>query len=193
MPQVMVKDVTLAFTQSMLTPSEFGGYNYSFIIDSSSWCKVVRGALGAQKKKLWADEKNTDEFILSKTAKKRDEVRYDAVKELMQDNDILVQVKSQSAIENTKDASLSRGSVANVLVDIFEYEYARKQFICVKSHSDRGCTVQPTKVIEYADSTFFTKETASEACEPLVANNAIDVAEVAAACGEIEEDNSCPF
>lgn len=162
MPQVMVKDVTMAFTQCMTTPSDFGGYNYSFIIDSARWCEVVRDAIKGQKKRLWGDEKNTDEFIISKTAKKRDEVKYDTVRDMMQASDVLVQVKSNTAIENTKDVSLSRGSTANVLVDIFEFEYAKKQFICVKSHSDRGCTVQPINVVEYADSTFFAKESDSK-------------------------------
>ena len=177
MPQVMVKDVTLAFTQNMQTPSDFGGYNYSFIIDSPRWCEIVREAVRAQKKKLWSDEKNTDEFIISKTAKKRDDIRYDTVKEMMQASDVLVQVKSNAAIENTKDVSLSRGTTANVLVDIFEFEYAKKQFICVKCHSDRGCTVQPIKVVEYADSTFFTKESDSA---PAVDMDA--VANVATGC-----------
>ena len=182
MPQVVVSNVTLVFTQCMLNPSEFGGYNYSFIINSEEWCKTVRTAIHGQKTKLWDDDKNTDEFILSKTCRSRDDVKYDTVKEMMKEDDVLVQVKATHPIENTKDVALSRGSTANVLIDIFEYIYAKKQFICVKSHPERGCTVQPINVVEYADSMFFKKETENGAAgtdKGLAADNSDVESEVA--------------
>lgn len=163
MPNVRINNVTLAFTQNMERESDFGGYNYSFIINKNKWCEIVRNALMTQKNKLWADSKNTDEFILQKTgARVKSDINYSGVMDMMKDDDVLVQVKSkQSAIKNTKGLSLFRGTTANIVVDVFEFEYMRKQFICVKAHPDRGCTVQPINVVE-TTSIYFEEEPPTE-------------------------------
>ena len=153
MPQVVFENVKLAFTQNMLRKSDFGSYNYSFIIDKDAFCNKVRSALNVQKTQVWPANKNTDEFILAKcNAKSKSLVNHDATKEIMSDNDILVQVKSKEApIENTKKVQLGRGTTADVLVDIFEFEYGKKQFICVRSHSERGCTVKVNTLNEFSN------------------------------------------
>lgn len=162
MPNVKIDNVTLAFTQNMEKVSDFGGYNYSFIINRARWCKLVRETLMTQKKQLWDASKNTDKFILDKTgARGKSEVQYQPVADMMAEDDVVVAVKSKAPIENSKDASLHRGTVANIVVDIFEFEYMKKQFICVKCHSERGCTIQPTVVVEYNDNLYFTKEVKS--------------------------------
>lgn len=151
MPQIMITDVKLAFTQNMTRESEYGGYNYSFIIDKNRFCDAVRKILEIQKTKIWADAKNTDDFICEKcNAKTKDKVTHEATREMMCDNDLLVQVKSkEAAIENSKRVPLGRGTVADIVIDVFEYAYGKRQFICVRSHAERGCTVKVKKLVEY--------------------------------------------
>ena len=153
MPQVVFENVKLAFTQNMLHKSDFGSYDYSFIIDKDTFCNKVRSALNVQKTQVWSANKNTDEFILAKcNAKSKSLVNHDATKELMSDNDVLVQVKSKEApIENTKKVQLGRGTTADILVDVFEFEYGKKQFICLRSHSERGCTVKVNTLNEFSN------------------------------------------
>jgi hypothetical protein len=152
MPNVIFNDVTLAFTQNMTRESDFGGYNYSFIINKKEFCDKVRAALEIQKTQVWAANKNTDTFILQKcNAKSKDAVTHEGVSAMMGDDDILMQVKSKvGPIANTKNAPLGRGTIADILVDVFEYEYGKKQFICVRSHSDRGITVKVKDLKEYS-------------------------------------------
>ena len=153
MPQIMITDVKLAFTQNMTRESEYGGYNYSFIIDKNRFCDAVRKILEIQKTKIWADAKNTDDFICEKcNAKTKDKVTHEATREMMCDNDLLVQVKSkEAAIENSKRVPLGRGTVADIVIDVFEYAYGKRQFICVRSHAERGCTVKVKKLVEYSN------------------------------------------
>ena len=166
MPNILFKDVTLAFTNCMLNPSDFGGYNFSFIINKDSFCKTVREVLATQKVKCWDDSKNTDQFIIKKTnAKSKDDVTFDPVKEMMTDDDLLIQVKSKNApIENTKGVRLGRGTTADILIDVFEYSYGKKDFICIRSHADRGLTVKVNNLNEFKGTTsYFEKEnTAAE-------------------------------
>ena len=165
MPNVLFKDVTLAFTNCMEKESDFGGYNFSFIINKDSFCKTVREVLTTQKAKCWDDSKNTDNFIINKTnAKSKDDVAFNPVKEMMTDDDLLVQVKSKNApIENTKGAKLDRGTTADILIDVFEYSYGKKDFICVRAHADRGITVKVNNLNEYKGAiSYFEKESAVE-------------------------------
>lgn len=165
MPNVLFKDVTLAFTNNMETESTFGGYNFSFIINKVAFCDIVRNALTTQKVKCWDDSKNTDNFIIKKTnAKSKDDVTFDPVKEMMTDDDLLIQVKSKNApIENTKDARLGRGTTADILIDVFEYSYGKRDFICVRAHADRYCTVKILNLVPYTGSIQgFEKENTAE-------------------------------
>ena len=165
MPNVLFKDVTLAFTNCMERESDFGGYNFSFIINKDSFCKTVRDILTTQKAKCWDDSKNTDDFIIKKTnAKSKDDVAFDPVKEMMMDDDLLVQVKSKNApIENTKGVKLGRGTTADIIIDVFEWEYGKKQFICVRAHADRGITVKVNNLCEFNGATsYFEKESTAE-------------------------------
>ena len=154
MPNVLFKDVTLAFTNNMERESDFGGYNFSFIINKVTFCDIVRNALTTQKVKCWDDSKNTDNFIIKKTnAKSKDDVTFDPVKEMMTDDDLLIQVKSKNApIENTKGVRLGRGTTADILIDVFEYSYGKKDFICVRAHAERYCTVKILNLVTYAGS-----------------------------------------
>lgn len=165
MPNVLFKDVTLAFTNCMEKESDFGGYNFSFIINKDSFCKTVRDVLTTQKAKCWDDSKNTDDFIIKKTnAKSKDDVTFAPVKEMMTEDDLLVQVKSKNApIENTKGAKLGRGTTADIIIDVFEYSYGKKDFICVRAHADRGITVKVNSLNEFKGSTsYFEKENTAE-------------------------------
>ena len=154
MPNVLFKDVTLAFTNNMERESDFGGFNYSFIVNKDFFCKTVRETLATQKVKCWDDSKNTDLFIIKKTnAKSKDDVTFDPVKEMMTDDDLLIQVKSKNApIENTKGVKLGRGTTADILIDVFEYSYGKKDFICVRSHAERYCTVKILNLVTYTGS-----------------------------------------
>lgn len=151
MPSIVLNNVALAFTQCMTRESDFGGYNYSFIINKDVFCDKVREALETQKTQLWPMAKNTNDFIIKKcNAKCKSDVTHEATQALMKDTDLLVQVKCKTtAIQNSKGASLGRGTIANILIDIFEYSYGKKEFICVRSHAERGCTVQVVKLVEY--------------------------------------------
>lgn len=165
MPNVLFKDVTLAFTNCMETESTFGGYNFSFIINKDIFCDTVRKVLTTQKVKCWDDSKNTDNFIIKKTnAKSKDDVAFDPVKEMMTDDDLLIQVKSKNApIENTKCVRLGRGTTADILIDIFEYSYGKRDFICVRAHADRGITVKVNNLNEFKGTTsYFEKENTAE-------------------------------
>ena len=161
---IIFDNVILAFTGYMLKPSDFGGYSYSFIIDKDKFCETVRDTLALQKKPVWDAKKNTDEFILEKcNAKKRDDVKHEKVQSMMSDNDILVQVKSKEApIENNKRVSLAAGSVCDILIDVFEFEYGKRQFICIRSHASRGCTVKVKELVEYKNTNYFDFEDGSE-------------------------------
>lgn len=151
MPSIMLKNVTLVFTNCMLKESPYGGYSYSFVIDRAAFCKAVREALATQKTQVWAESKNTDNFIIQKcNAKSKDMVTHEEAAAMMKDTDVMVQVKSKAApIANNKGLELGRGTTADILIDVFEYEYNRKQFICIRSHSDRGCTVKVNDLKEY--------------------------------------------
>ena len=157
---VLFNDVTLAFTNNMTRVSDYGNYSYSFIIDREQFCETVRDVLALQKKPVWDSAKNTDSFILEKcNAKVRNLVKHERTKEMMRENDILVTVKSKEApIENNKRVNLAPGSVCDILIDVFEFEYAKRQFICVRSHAERGCTIKVKKLIERKDSTYFEYE-----------------------------------
>lgn len=173
MPNLMLKDVTLAFTNCMTRESPFGGWNYSFIINKADFCKAVRETLATQKTQVWAESKNTDVFILSKcNAKSKDNVTHEEVASMMGPDDVLVQVKSKAApIANNKSVELGRGTTANILIDVFEYEFGKKQFICVRSHSDRGCTVQVVNLKEYMGGTKYFEV---EAPAPSINVDALD-------------------
>ena len=165
MPQIIFNDVTLAFTNCMLNPSDFGGYNYSFVVNKDCFCDKVRQALAVQKTQIWPESKNTNEFILTKcNAKSKDDVTFEPVKEMMGDDDVLVQVKSKNApIENTKNVQLGRGTTADILIDVFEYSYGKKDFICIRSHADKGCTVKVNKLSEFKGAvSYFEKESTAE-------------------------------
>ena len=165
MPNVLFKDVTLAFTNCMDTPSCFGGYNYSFIVNKDLFCKTVRDTLTVQKVKCWDDSKNTDNFIIKKcNAKVKEDVTFDPVKDMMDNNDLLIQVKSKNApIENTKGVKLGRGTTADIVIDVFEYSYGKKDFICIRSHADRGITVKINKLNEFKGAfSYFEKENIAE-------------------------------
>lgn len=153
MPQIIFNDVTLAFTQNMTRESDFGGHNFSFIINKDIFCDAVRKALAVQKTQLWPESKNTNDFILKKcNAKLKDDVTHDQTRDTMRDDDVLVQVKSKEGpIENSKKMPLGRGTIADILVDVFEYEYGKKQFICVRSHASRGCTVKVKELKEFSN------------------------------------------
>lgn len=153
MPQVIFNDVVLAFTQCMTRQSDFGSFNYSFIVNKDHFCDMTRKALEVQKTKLWPDSKNTNDFILKKcNAKSKDDVTHEATREAMSENDVLIQVKSKNAaIENSKKVPLGRGTVADILVDLFAYEYGKKQFICVRSHAEKGCTVKVKELREFSN------------------------------------------
>ena len=157
---VLFNDVTLAFTNHMTHRSDYGSYSYSFIIDKDLFCETIRDTLALQRKPVWDSSKNTDSFILEKcNVKVRNLIKHEPTKEMMRDNDILVTVKSKEApIENNKRANLAPGSVCDILIDAFEYEYAKRQFICVRSHAERGCTIKVKKLIERKDSTYFEYE-----------------------------------
>ena len=152
MPNIIFRNVALVFTQNMTRESEFGGWNYSFIVDKSEFCSKVREALETQKTQVWPASRNTDAFILSKcNAKSKEVVTYEPANAIMRDNDVLIQVKSKAApIENSKKVPLGRGTIADVLVDVFEYEYGKKQFICIRSHAERGCTVKVNELKEHS-------------------------------------------
>lgn len=176
MPNMKLENVTLAFTQNMLTESTYGGWNYSFIIDVDTFCDKVREVLATQKTKQWPDEENTNNNILKRlNAKFRDDVTYEPVAEMMKDTDILVQVKSKtSAIENTEGARLSRGTTADILIDVFEFVYNKKKMICVRSHADRGCTVKINHLIEFASNNgYFEKKAELPAIDPDAVNEVL--------------------
>ena len=153
MPQVILNDVTLAFTQNMTRESQFGGHNYSFIINKATFCDAVRKALAVKKTQIWDASKNTDEFILKKcNAKSKDDVTHEATHAAMSDDDVLIQVKSKEGpIENSKKVPLGCGTTADILIDVFEYEYGKKQFICIRSHASKGCTVKVKELREYSN------------------------------------------
>ena len=153
MPQIIFNDVTLAFTQNMTRESDFGGYNFSFIVNKDHFCDAIRKALAVQKTQLWPESKNTNDFILKKcNAKLKDDVTHVQTRDAMKDNDVLVQVKSKEGpIENSKKMPLGRGTIADILIDVFEYEYGKKQFICVRSHASRGCTVKVKELKEFSN------------------------------------------
>ena len=153
MPQIMITDVKLAFTQNMTRESEYGGYNFSFIINKERFCEIVRKTLEIQKTKIWPDSKNTDDFICEKcNAKQKNKVTHEATREMMSDDDVLVQVKSkEAAIENSKRVPLGRGTIADIVIDVFEYAYGKRQFICVRSHAERGCTVKVKNLVEFSN------------------------------------------
>ena len=161
---VLFENVTLAFTNCMTHESDFGGYSYSFVIDKDKFCETVRDTLALQKKPVWDAKKNTDDFILEKcNAKAKANIKHEKTRELMGDNDILVQVKSKKApIENNKRANLAAGSVCDILIDVFEFEYGKRQFICIRSHASRGCTVKVKNLVEYKGSNYFEFEADSE-------------------------------
>lgn len=167
MPNVLFNSVTLAFTQNMSMESEYGnGYNYSFIIDKNTFIEKVTGALKKQTKGFsWREDELTEENILSRSgAKSRDVVTYEPVKAMMSDNDILVQVKDKNnPIKNDLGKALNRGTVANILVDVFAFDYSKKKFICIRSHSDRGLTVQVVKLVE-RESMYFTDKSCGSNC-----------------------------
>lgn len=152
MPNMKLENVTLAFTQNMLTESPYGGYNYSFIIDAETFCNKVRETLSTQKTKQWPDEENTNSNILKRlNVKHKDDVTFEPVAEMMKDTDILVQVKSKdAAIENTEGVRLSRGTTADILVDVFEFLYNKRKILCMRSHAERYCTVKVNNLIEFA-------------------------------------------
>lgn len=179
MPQVILNDVVLAFTQNMTRESQFGGHNYSFIINKDIFCDAVRKALAVQKTQIWPESKNTNEFILKKcNAKSKDDVTFDPVKEMMDESTILVQVKSKTgAILNTKNVQLGRGTTADVIVDIFEYSYGKRDFICIRSHADRGVTVKVKELKEYsAGPAYFMME--SNAGQPIELDQIEEITEV---------------
>ena len=153
MPQIILNDVVLAFTQNMTRESQFGGHNYSFIINKDIFCDAVRKALAVQKTQIWPESKNTNEFILKKcNAKSKDDVTHEETQKAMSDDDVLIQVKSKEGpIENSKKVPLGRGTTADILIDVFEFEYGKKQFICVRSHASRGCTVKVKELREYSN------------------------------------------
>ena len=153
MPQVILNDVALAFTQNMLRLSDFGSYNYSFIINKDVFCDAIRKALAVQKTQIWPESKNTNEFILKKcNAKSKDDVTHAATHDAMSDDDVLIQVKSKEGpIENSKKVPLGRGTIADILIDVFEFEYGKKQFICIRSHASKGCTVKVKELREYSN------------------------------------------
>ena len=164
MPNMKLENVTLAFTQNMLSESTYGGWNYSFIIDEKTFCDKVREVLGTQKTKQWPDDENTDANIIKRArVKHKDDVTYEPVAEMMKDTDILVQVKSKtSAIDNTENVRLSRGTTADILIDVFEFVYNKKKIICVRSRADRGCTVKVKNLVEFtSDTTYFEKKVKS--------------------------------
>ena len=134
---VLFENVKLGFTNCMTRESDYGAYNYSFIIDKDKFCETVRDTLALQKKPVWDAKKNTDEFILEKcNAKKRDDVKHEKVQSMMSDSDILI--------------------------DVFEFEYGKRQFICIRSHASRGCTVKVKELVEYKNTNYFDFEDGSE-------------------------------
>lgn len=154
---VLFNDVKLGFTNCMTRESYYGGWNYSFIIDKDKFCETVRDTLALQKKPVWDASKNTNAFILEKcNAKTRENVKHERTQSMMGENDILVQVKSKNApIENNKRVSLAAGSICDILIDVFEFEYGKRQFIVIRSHADRGCTVKVKELVEYKSSNYF--------------------------------------
>lgn len=179
MPQIVLNNVTLAFTNCMLKESDFGGYNYSFIINKEDFCNKVRAVLATQKTQVWDAKKNTDNFILGKcNAKSKEDVTFEPVKDMMDDNDVLVQVKSKTcAISNTKNVPLGRGTTADVLIDIFEYSYGKRDFICIRSHADRGVTVKVNELKEInAGPAYFTME--SNADKPIEIDRLDEISDV---------------
>lgn len=151
MPNLILNNVTLAFTNCMTKESPYGGWNYSFVVDKAEFCNSVRAALEAQKIQVWPTNKNTDSFIINKcNAKAKEAVPHEEVAGMMKDTDVLVQVKSKAApIANSKGVDLGRGTIADILIDVFEYSYNKRDFICVRAHSDRGCTVRVVNLKEY--------------------------------------------
>ncbi len=151
MPQIKLENVTLTFCQNMTRESQFGGYSYSFIIDEQLICDKVREALAIQKTKVWNDDLNTNKFIIKKANfKHKDDITHEATANMMKDTDVMITVKSKTTpIQNTEGCNLSRGTIADVLVDFFEFEYGKKQMICVRAHAEKGCTVRPTKIVEF--------------------------------------------
>ena len=179
MPQVILNDVVLAFTQNMTRESQFGGHNYSFIINKDIFCDAVRKALAVQKTQIWPESKNTNEFILKKcNAKSKDDVTFAPVKDMMGDTDVLVQVKSKNgAILNTKNVSLGRGTIADIIIDIFEYSYGKRDFICIRSHADRGVTVKVKELKEFnAGPTYFMMD--QNANQPIALDRIEEITEV---------------
>ena len=153
MPSIIFENSVLAFTNCMTRESDFGGYSYSFIIDENTFCDKVREALSLQKTQIWTADKNTNDFIIKKSgAKHKDDVAHEPTREMMKDTDLLVTVKNKTtAIENSKKVPLARGTTADLLIDVFEFEYGKKQFICVRAHSEKGCTVKVKKLIEFSN------------------------------------------
>ena len=165
MPQMLLKDITLAFTNCMTRESEYGGWSYSFIIDENDFCDKVRACLATQKSKQWNDEENTNSNIIKRAnLKRKDDVTHEPTRDIMKDTDLLVTVKSKTAaITNTEGCSLARGTTADVLIDPFEFVYNKKKMICIRSHADRGCTVKVNKLVEFTGGTqYFEVKNAAE-------------------------------
>ena len=45
---------------------------------------------------------------------------------------------------------------------MFEFEYGKRQFICIRSHASRGCTVKVKELVEYKNTNYFDFEDGSE-------------------------------
>ena len=87
----------------------------------------------------------------------------------MSDDDVLIQVKSKEGpIENSKKVPLGRGTTADILIDVFEFEYGKKQFICIRSHASRGCTVKVKELREYSNGPKYFDFTISQWMQVIV-------------------------
>ena len=151
-------NVSLVYTHTLRTMSQYGAYQYSFIVDKDEFLSACRKAIEANKRLSWSSSDTTDAKLLkmSHVKTKRDIENEDIIAH-MGDNDVLVSVKGIKGLGKDKQPCAIRTtnpdkypgwfSVANVIVDLYVWEWSGKKGISCQANGDL-ITIQVTKYTE---------------------------------------------
>lgn len=133
--QFKFTNVTLVYTNHMTTPGSFGGYSFSFIVNENEIYEKALQAIEKNKKMVWPeDAKSLKQILKAMSAKHISDLDEDVAsqKEIishMNDNDVLICVKSKTPIKATKKAAIPWYSTADILVDMYSTQWGGKKFV----------------------------------------------------------------
>ena len=133
--QFKFNNVKLVYTNHMTTPGNFGGYSYSIIVNENDIYEKALQAIEKNKKMVWPeDAKSLKQILRAMSAKHASDLDEDVAsqKEIishMNDNEVLISIKSKTPVKATKKAAIGWFSTADILVDMYSTQWGGKKFI----------------------------------------------------------------